>query len=627
MRITYLLLLTTLLTLFAAPLTHAGTAQVQSRQVTGFDVALVSDLPSGQPVGTTITWTATATGTPPHTYRLSVARAGELPRVMYDYSSKSEFEWTPIDEGRYLVSASARDSNGAVTHTSKLFNVRSRAHSRPVVSATSHPLVALYSAPPCDNGAMRVIFKALSGSRVMFTSPKPCELDRSINFYIGGMRADTTYLMVHEVIDNGVRAERGPLRLFRTGSLPFEFPESEAVDPPGTRSSLIDGVLLQSPVIGAQGVPAFPFATDLAGRVIWYEGSRMQRGEVTQLYRPVEGGTFLLVADQEDLQGQILREIDLAGNTVRETTAERVNEQLASIGQDPLGAFHHEARRLPNGHTAVIGSVERLMEDVQGEGVVHILADNIVVLDENWQLAWAWNAFDHLDVTREASLGETCVHQGPGCPPLFLGDLANDWTHSNAIAYSPADGNLLLSMRHQDWTIKIDYRDGQGAGDIIWRLGPEGDFDISSDDLFPWFSHQHDPNYISHDRIVIYDNGNLRCEDAPSPCFSRGQVYDLDEVAMTASLSLNADLEVYAYAVGSAQSLRNGNFHFLSGLTALPAFSASEELRPNGTRSYMMVMNSASYRSFRLRDLYTPPPEGTPTGTEWHVPSLDLFEE
>jgi arylsulfate sulfotransferase len=627
MRIITLLLLTTLVTLFSSPRTHAETAQEQLQPSGDLNVILVSNVPTRQPVGTTVTWTATATGTPPYTYRLSVARVGESPRVMYDYSSKNEFDWTPVDEGRYLISASVRDSAGAIAHASRLFTVRARAISRPVVTTTGHPLVALYSAPSCASGDMRVIFKPLNGSRITFTPLKPCVPDRTVNFYIGGMRADTTYLMVHEVIDNGGRAERGPLRLFRTGSLPFEFPVSVALDPPDAETSIIDGVLLQSPVIGAPDVPPFPFATDLAGRVIWYEGTRMQSGEVTSLYRPVEGGTFLLAVDQNDLEGQILREIDLAGHTVRETTAQRVNEQLTSIGQDPLGAFHHEARRLPNGHTAVIGSVERIMEDVQGEGPVHILADNIVVLDENWQLAWAWNAFDHLDVTREATLGETCEHQGPGCPPLFLGELANDWTHSNAIAYSPADGNLLLSMRHQDWTIKIDYRDGQGNGGVVWRLGPDGDFDISSDDPFPWFSHQHDPNYISNNQIVIYDNGNLRCEDAPSSCFSRGQVYDLDESAMTASLSLNADLAVYAYAVGSAQSLRNGNFHFLSGLSALPTFSASEELRPDGARSYMLTVNSASYRSFRLRDLYTPPPDGMPDLPDSPLPSQDLFQE
>ena len=38
--------------------------------------------------------------------------------------------------------------------------------------------------------------------------------------------------------------------------------------------------------------------------------------------------------------------------------------------------------------------------------------------------------------------------------------LAKDWLHTNSIAYSPADGNLLISMRHQDWVLKLDYRDG-----------------------------------------------------------------------------------------------------------------------------------------------------------------------
>ena len=46
-----------------------------------------------------------------------------------------------------------------------------------------------------------------------------------------------------------------------------------------------------------------------------------------------------------------------------------------------------------------------------------------------------------------------------------------DWTHSNAIVYNPADGNLMLSIRHQSWIVGIDYRDGAGAGDVLWVPG------------------------------------------------------------------------------------------------------------------------------------------------------------
>ena len=43
-----------------------------------------------------------------------------------------------------------------------------------------------------------------------------------------------------------------------------------------------------------------------------------------------------------------------------------------------------------------------------------------------------------------------------------------DWTHTNAVIYSKDDGNLIISIRHQNWLVKIDYNNGAGAGDILW---------------------------------------------------------------------------------------------------------------------------------------------------------------
>jgi hypothetical protein len=50
---------------------------------------------------------------------------------------------------------------------------------------------------------------------------------------------------------------------------------------------------------------------------------------------------------------------------------------------------------------------------------------------------------------------------------------------------SPADGDLVLSIRHQDWVIKIDYRNGAGDGPVVWRLGADGDFAVNSTDPNP----------------------------------------------------------------------------------------------------------------------------------------------
>src|SRR4029077_4900942 len=118
--------------------------------------------------------------------------------------------------------------------------------------------------------------------------------------------------------------------------------------------------------------------------------------------------------------------------------------------------------------------------------------------------------FDYLDVNRGPTLGET-VQPGVVGPASAVPRLpAVDWLHDNAVSLSPGDGNLILSIRHQDWVIKIDYRNGAGDGHVVWRLGQGGDFAVNSADSNPWFSHQHNAHYLDDHTLILLDNGNTR---------------------------------------------------------------------------------------------------------------------
>ncbi len=57
--------------------------------------------------------------------------------------------------------------------------------------------------------------------------------------------------------------------------------------------------------------------------------------------------------------------------------------------------------------------------------------------------------------------GPTCIRTGPTPTPSSI---------------RKDDGNLIISIRHQNWLVKIDYNNGAGAGDILWHLGYQGDF-------------------------------------------------------------------------------------------------------------------------------------------------------
>jgi arylsulfate sulfotransferase len=166
--------------------------------------------------------------------------------------------------------------------------------------------------------------------------------------------------------------------------------------------------------------------------------------------------------------------------------------------------------------------------------------------------------------------------------------------------------------------VKIDYARGKGSGNVLWRLGDEGDFKVESSDPKPWFSFQHDAAFEppGSNMMVLLDNGHRRVEKAKDKDkkdiepHSRGQVWRIDETAHTATLVTNADLGVYAPAMGSAHRLSNGNYHFTTGVTVKDGavMSKAIEVTPAGKIVYELDSpGNTTYRSNRVPDLYTPP--------------------
>ncbi|HEV7858320.1 MAG TPA: aryl-sulfate sulfotransferase [Pyrinomonadaceae bacterium] len=597
--------------LFLGPLSNQLYAAV--------NVHLTNSASSPRPVGTTVEWSAAATDTNPGSiaYQFSVKPPTGGFVMMYDFSPAQIFQWTPSErEGTYQIKVVARNN---ITHETGQIIATYVVNSRvtddvPVINSTAHPLVALYSAPPCSEGSMRVRFWRTGDTSSQTTPWKSCQPGTSMNFYIAGMLATTQYSMQHEISSRAtLPLEMGPTLFYTTGTPPDGmFPNTSVLVP---SSAAEQGVLLNTNLAGG----FFLTATDLSGQGLWYYHKSIRYGT-----RPVPGGTMLVIADSAGTYNT-LREVDLAGNTLRETNVNRVSEQLVARGEQAVTSFHHEARRLPDGKTLVLCSNDRTLSDVQGPGPVAIIGDEIVVLDEQWQVVWSWNAFDHLDVTRKALLDEKCTPIS--CPPNMPPN-SNDWLHSNSVSYVNSDGNLVMSMRHQDWVIKIDYRNGLGTGDVLWRLGKDGDFTTDSNDAYPWFSHQHDAEFEfgGGQTMSLFDNGNLRISVPGVSQNSRGQVWNIDETNHTASLQLNADLGEYSFALGSAQRLADGSYHFLLGW--LPnTHSQSVEAQPNGAISFRFDNQVTAYRSFRMRDLYTPASFGLTDNEDDQTISFDPMSD
>ncbi|MFQ5683621.1 MAG: aryl-sulfate sulfotransferase [Candidatus Binatia bacterium] len=419
-----------------------------------------------------------------------------------------------------------------------------------------------------------------------------------VDILVAGMRAFTTYHMraMVEFPDGVTHLDAD--HTFMTGGLP---PEKIPTTTVSRSSGLTPQPGVQLLDLMRAGVKVRALVTDLDGNIIWfYDG-------VINFPFPIQflpNGNFLVL----DLNIS-LREIDLAGNTIREITEFEVNQALVAKGMEPVaGRFHPDAIMLPNGHIMVLTEYTKPFTDLVGfEGqTIVVLGNGLVELDENWEPVWAWSAFDHLDVNRH--------------PFLFNPQSRFNWTAGNAVVYSPADRNLLLSLRHQHWVIKIDYEDGFGSGEVLWRLGLDGDFTLVNGGSADWQYAQHLPfiidNQIGFYRLALFDNGNDRRLDESGtlcgsssgiPCFSRAVIFEIDEMMRTARIVWQDKLSVFGPFLGSIQVFENGNVLYNvgavgGGFNAIIREVTQEEIP--GTVWQLDLSGQRAYRSVRLPSLY-----------------------
>jgi len=198
-----------------------------------------------------------------------------------------------------------------------------------------------------------------------------------------------------------------------------------------------------------------------------------------------------------------------------------------------------------------------------------------------------------------------------------------DWTHSNAVIYSPDDGNLLLSVRHQYWVLKIDYENGMGSGNILWRLGPGGDFGLTGGtDPIDWFYAQHGPKILSTNStgsftLGLFDNGNNRqldssgtvCGSTGAPaCYTRVPIFQVDENAKTAQVVWQDKPGNFSSWGGYMQEFSNGNIEFDESAPSLaPPIALVTEVTQQSTPQIvwqMQITGQNAYRAARIPSLY-----------------------
>ena len=204
-------------------------------------------------------------------------------------------------------------------------------------------------------------------------------------------------------------------------------------------------------------------------------------------------------------------------------------------------ADYHDIQLLQNGGYILqaYDSISVNMSEIVSGGNPNAIVIYLIIqeFDQNKNLIFEWNAWEHLNIADYTNLDLT--------------RLRLTWMHGNSIEVDQ-DLHLLVSNRRSSEILKID----RNTGDVLWYLGgPNNDFTITNDS-FNGFSKQHDVRRLSNGNILLFDNGNEH-----QPPISRVVEYSVNEI----NKSINLVWEFYhpeqllGLAMGSAQRLPNQN--------------------------------------------------------------------
>jgi hypothetical protein len=340
--------------------------------------------------------------------------------------------------------------------------------------------------------------------------------------WLWGLSADAEY-EAEAVVTCGPDQAISTRVTFQTGPLPSGVPSPQAV--------------VDDPTRAHRGLVFFPTATgsrlvyvgvDHTGEIVWYyDMADFTQSAFAGDLQPLADGRLLLTRRN--------------GLRIIEPWGEMVND----LDVD----FHHDLIALPNGNFLAINDRDEMFNVPALGGDVTVSVDGIIEIDSDGTEVRQWWGSDHLDTQRFPTILSQNTTMGGGL----------DWMHANGLYWDEATSRVLMSIRHQNWMIAIDWP----SGDVAWTLGFEGDFSLAGGGAEDWFYAPHAPELQAGGAsILLYDNGNER----PTPdLYSRGIEIGFDVTAGTAEVLWESRIEPITPSFGDTDRLPSGHVLVCAG--------------------------------------------------------------
>lgn len=422
------------------------------------------------------------------------------------------------------------------THTS-LFKTEPAIRANPIQRA---PLVAIIDFE--SSTSVNTTLEISDGDRE-WTRSFPAEQGTKYSLPVLGMRPNRLHTIRVRVQSKDEESVSEPLS-FHTPPLPRDFPplrttvsKPEKMEPGVTFFPI--NIWRSSKSVLDYG---YIIAIDEEGEVVWYCHTRDRIADM----RVTQAGTIIY----QHGNYRYAYEIDLMGRDLRRWVATNLTfrPDNTSIPVE-VDTMHHDFLEMDSGNFMTLATELRHFREYPTSeftpeapwAPAYVVCDRVIEFNPtNGEIVNQLHLKNILDNRRFAymSLGGFWKDKYN----YLIGDeKCRDWSHANALVHLPEENAIIVSFRHLDCVIKIDWETKK----IKWILGNHGGWGkrwqqylLKPVGNVEWTFHQHSPQVTPRGTLMMYDNGNYRARPFDKATMapnnqSRVVEYKIDEDAMT----------------------------------------------------------------------------------------------